>query len=162
MNTPYRIGTGFDVHAFAEGRKLIIGGAEIPFERGLLGHSDADVLLHAICDALLGSIGSGDIGMHFPNTDPKYKNANSLNLLQHVYQLVKDNGYSIGNLDAVITAQRPIISPYIPVMKKNIAKILSVDESDISIKATTTEKLGFVGREEGIAAWASVLIIKND
>ena len=161
MNTPYRIGIGFDVHAFADGRKLIIGGVEIPFEKGLVGHSDADVLLHAICDALLGSIGSGDIGTHFPDKDPKYKDVNSLNLLQQVNELVKGKQYSIGNIDAIITAQRPKLVSFIPSMKKNITSILSIDETDISIKATTTEKLGFVGREEGIAAWASVLIIKN-
>lgn len=161
MNTPYRTGIGFDVHAFAENRKLIIGGVEIPFEKGLEGHSDADVLLHAICDALLGSIAAGDIGLHFPDTDPKYKNASSLELLKAVNKLVLRVGYSVGNIDSVITAQRPKISGYILQMRKKIADILHTDFENISIKATTTEKLGFVGREEGISAFASVLLIKN-
>ena len=161
MNSPYRIGIGFDVHAFADNRKLIIGGVDIPFEKGLAGHSDADVLLHAISDALLGSISAGDIGQHFPDTDPKYKNANSLTLLNHVYELVQRNGYSIGNIDTVITAQRPKLANYIPLMQKNISEVLQTEIENISIKATTTEKLGFVGREEGLSAFASDLIIKN-
>jgi len=161
LNSPYRIGIGFDVHAFTDNRKLIIGGVDIPFEKGLAGHSDADVLLHAISDALLGSISAGDIGQHFPDTDPKYKNANSLTLLKHVYELVKRKGYSIGNIDAVITAQRPKLANYIPLMQKNISEVLQTEVENISIKATTTEKLGFVGREEGLSAFASVLIIKN-
>lgn len=161
MNSPYRIGIGFDVHAFADSRKLIIGGVDIPFEKGLAGHSDADVLLHAISDALLGSISAGDIGQHFPDTDPKYKNVNSLTLLKHVYELVQRKGYSIGNIDAVITAQRPKLANYIPLMRKNISDVLQTEIENISIKATTTEKLGFVGREEGLSAFASVLIIKN-
>ena len=161
MNSPYRIGIGFDVHAFADNRKLIIGGVDIPFEKGLAGHSDADVLLHAISDALLGSISAGDIGQHFPDTDPKYKNANSLTLLKHVYELVQRKGYSLGNIDAVITAQRPKLATHIPLMRKNISDILQTEIENISIKATTTEKLGFVGREEGLSAFASVLIIKN-
>ena len=161
MNSPYRIGIGFDVHAFADNRKLIIGGVDIPFEKGLAGHSDADVLLHAISDALLGSISAGDIGQHFPDTDPKYKNANSLTLLKHVYELVQRKGYSVGNIDAVITAQRPKLATHIPLMRKNISDVLQTEIENISIKATTTEKLGFVGREEGLSAFASVLIIKN-
>lgn len=161
MNSPYRIGFGFDVHAFADNRKLIVGGVEIPFEKGLAGHSDADVLLHAICDALLGSISADDIGQLFPDTDPQYKNADSLILLKQVYSLIILKGYSIGNIDAMITAERPKLSPYIPQMKRNIASVLQTDEENISIKATTTEKLGFVGREEGLTAFASVLIIKN-
>ena len=161
MNSPYRIGIGFDVHAFADNRKLIIGGVDIPFEKGLAGHSDADVLLHAISDALLGSISAGDIGQHFPDTDPKYKNANSLTLLKHVYELVQRKGYSLGNIDAVITAQRPKLATHIPLMRKNISDVLQTEIENISIKATTTEKLGFVGREEGLSAFASVLIIKN-
>jgi 2-C-methyl-D-erythritol 2,4-cyclodiphosphate synthase len=161
LKTPYRIGNGFDVHAFAENRKLIVGGVEIPFEKGLAGHSDADVLLHAICDALLGSISAGDIGQHFPDTDPQFKNADSLTLLKQVYSLIILKGYSIGNIDAMITAERPKLSPYIPQMKKNIANVLQTDEENISIKATTTEKLGFVGREEGLTAFASALIIKK-
>lgn len=161
MNSPYRTGIGFDVHAFADNRKLIIGGVDIPFEKGLAGHSDADVLLHAISDALLGSIAAGDIGQHFPDTDPKYKNANSLTLLKHVYELVQRKGYSVGNIDAVITAQKPKLANHIPLMQKNIADVLQTEIENISIKATTTEKLGFVGREEGLSAFASVLIIKS-
>ncbi len=161
MNNPYRIGIGFDVHAFVNNRKLIIGGVEIPFEKGLAGHSDADVLLHAICDALLGSISAGDIGMHFPDNDPKYKNANSLELLKYVYKLVIQAGYSIANVDTIITVQRPKLSGYAIQMKKNIADVLHTSVENISIKATTTENLGFVGREEGVSAFASVLIIKT-
>lgn len=161
MNTPFRTGIGFDVHAFAENRKLIIGGVEIPFEKGLEGHSDADVLLHSICDALLGSIAAGDIGLHFPDTNSKYKNASSLDLLKTVNELVLRVGYSVGNIDSVIAAQRPKLSGYILQMRKKIADVLHTDFENISIKATTTEKLGFVGREEGISAFASVLLIKN-
>ncbi len=161
MNTPYRIGIGFDVHAFADNRKLIIGGVDIPFEKGLAGHSDADVLLHAICDALLGSISAGDIGLHFPDTDPQYKNADSITLLKHVYNLVQNKGYTLGNVDAMITAQRPKLSTYIPVMQRNIADVFQTEIENISIKATTTEKLGFVGREEGLSALASVIIFKD-
>ena len=161
MNSPYRIGIGFDVHAFADSRKLIIGGVDIPFEKGLAGHSDADVLLHAISDALLGSISAGDIGQHFPDTDPKYKNANSLTLLKYAYELIQRKGYSLGDIDAVITAQRPKLATHIPLMRKNISDVLQTEIENISIKATTTEKLGFVGREEGLSAFASVLIIKN-
>lgn len=162
MNPSYRIGIGFDVHAFTDNRKLIIGGVDIPFEKGLAGHSDADVLLHAISDALLGSISAGDIGIHFPDTDQKYKNANSLDLLSQVYDLVRAKGFIIGNIDAVITAQKPKISSYVAQMKKNIADILQTDIENISIKATTTERLGFVGREEGISALATVLILKSE
>lgn len=161
MNNPYRIGIGFDVHAFADNRKLIIGGVDIPSEKGLAGHSDADVLLHAICDALLGSISAGDIGLHFPDTDPQYKNADSITLLKHVYNLVQNKGYTLGNVDAMITAQRPKLSTYIPVMQRNIADVFQTEIENISIKATTTEKLGFVGREEGLSALASVIIFKK-
>ncbi len=161
MKAPYRIGIGFDVHAFAENRKLILGGVDIPFEKGLAGHSDADVLVHAICDALLGSISAGDIGVHFPNTDPKYKDANSLDLLKEVYRLIESKGYSLGNVDAMIAAEKPKLSSYIPTMKSNIAAVLKTDVEDVSIKATTTEKLGFAGREEGIFAFATVIIIKS-
>ena len=161
MNSPYRIGIGFDVHAFADNRKLIIGGVDIPFEKGLAGHSDADVLLHAICDALLGSISAGDIGRHFPDTDPKYKNADSMDLLKRVYELVQAKGFVLGNADCIVTAQRPKISPYVLQMQKNIADLLQTDIENISIKATTTEKLGFIGREEGISAFASVIIIQT-
>ena len=161
MNSPYRIGIGFDVHAFADNRKLIIGGVDIPFEKGLAGHSDADVLLHAISDALLGSISAGDIGQHFPDTDPKYKNVNSMDLLKSVYELVQAKGFVLGNVDCVITAQRPKIFSYVPQMKKNIADILQTEIENVSIKATTTERLGFVGREEGISAFSSVIIIQT-
>ena len=161
MKAPYRIGIGFDVHAFAENRKLILGGVDIPFEKGLAGHSDADVLVHAICDALLGSISAGDIGVHFPDTDPKYKDANSLDLLKKVYHLIESKGYSLGNVDAMIAAEKPKLNSYIPEMKSNIAAVLKTDVEDVSIKATTTEKLGFAGRGEGIFAFATVIIIKS-
>lgn len=161
MSAQFRTGIGFDVHAFVDNRKLIIGGVDIPFEKGLAGHSDADVLIHAICDALLGSISAGDIGKHFPDTDEKFKDANSMDLLKYVYELVQKKGFTLGNLDAVITAQRPKLAMYIPLMQKNIANILQSDVESISIKATTTEMLGFVGREEGLSAFASVLITKN-
>jgi 2-C-methyl-D-erythritol 2,4-cyclodiphosphate synthase len=162
LKTQFRIGHGFDVHAFAENRKLIIGGVEIPYEKGLLGHSDADVLLHAICDALLGALALGDIGKHFPDTDDRFKNADSKKLLIHVYNLVKEKGYALGNIDAVIMAQKPKLMNYISVMQKKIAALLESEIDQISIKATTTEKLGFVGREEGIAAMATVLLIKSE
>jgi len=162
LKTQFRIGHGFDVHAFAENRKLIIGGVEIPYEKGLLGHSDADVLLHAICDALLGALALGDIGKHFPDTDDRFKNADSKKLLIHVYNLVKEKGYALGNIDAVIMAQKPKLMNYISLMQKKIATLLESEVDQISIKATTTEKLGFVGREEGIAAMATVLLIKSE
>ncbi len=158
MSREFRTGIGFDVHAFAENRKLIIGGVNIPFEKGLLGHSDADVLLHAISDALLGAAALGDIGQHFPDTDEKYKNADSLILLQKVYELVMQKGYVLGNVDAVVILQRPKLLPFIKKIRENIAGILKADIEQISIKATTTEKLGFTGREEGVSAMASVLI----
>ncbi len=157
----YRTGLGFDVHAFAEGRKLIIGGVEIPHSKGLLGHSDADVLLHAISDALLGALALGDIGSHFPDTDEKFKDADSTVLLKKVYDLVLQKDYELVNLDAVIALQKPKIAPYINAMKEKISFILSTEKDNISIKATTTEKLGFVGREEGISAFATVLINKK-
>ncbi len=154
----FKTGLGFDVHAFAENRKLIIGGVEIPFEKGLLGHSDADVLLHAICDALLGALALGDIGQHFPDTDEKYKNADSKMLLKNVYLLIKEKGFVLGNLDAVVAMQKPKMSAYIPEMRKIIAELLESEIEKVSVKATTTEKLGFVGREEGVSAFATVLI----
>ncbi|MBZ0198984.1 MAG: 2-C-methyl-D-erythritol 2,4-cyclodiphosphate synthase [Ignavibacteriaceae bacterium] len=160
MNLQFRIGQGFDVHAFAEGRKLILGGVEVPYSKGLLGHSDADVLLHAITDALLGALALGDIGKHFPDTDEKYKDADSKLLLKHVYKLIKEKGYILGNVDAVIIAQKPKLMNFIPGMQKRIAEILGAEFDQISIKATTTEKLGFIGREEGIASMATVLISK--
>lgn len=160
MSQEYRTGIGFDVHAFAENRKLIIGGVEIPFEKGLAGHSDADVLLHAISDALLGALALGDIGKHFPDTDAKYKDADSAFLLAEVYKLVEQKGYTIGNIDAVIMLQRPKVSAYIEKMRDRIAHILKTDADNISVKATTTEHLGFTGREEGAAAMATVSLLK--
>ncbi len=155
-----RIGYGFDIHQLVENRKLILGGVEIPFEKGLLGHSDADVLLHAITDALLGALALGDIGQHFPDTDPQHKNADSRKLLKHCYALVKKKGYVLSNLDATIVAQRPKLMPHLPKIINLIATDLEVDENQVSVKATTSEKLGFVGREEGISATAVVLIQK--
>ncbi|MDF2904449.1 MAG: ispF [Bacillus sp. (in: firmicutes)] len=154
----FRIGQGFDVHQLTEGRPLIIGGITIPYEKGLLGHSDADVLLHTIADALLGAIGAGDIGKHFPDTDPAFKNADSAHLLERVYQIVKEAGYEVVNADCTIIAQKPKMAPYIESMKSRIAEILQVANNQINVKATTTEKLGFAGREEGIAAQAVVLL----
>jgi 2-C-methyl-D-erythritol 2,4-cyclodiphosphate synthase len=156
-----RIGFGYDVHAFTDGRKLIIGGIEIPYEKGLAGHSDADVLLHAIADALLGALSLGDIGHHFPDTDPKYKDADSKILLSEVYKLIINRGYVLGNLDAVIALQKPKLAPHINYMKVTIARILNCNPDQISIKATTTEKLGFIGKGEGIEATAVVLVIKE-
>ena len=158
----YRTGIGYDVHAFADDRKLIIGGVEIVYEKGLAGHSDADVLLHAITDALLGSLALGDLGKHFPDTDQKYKDADSKILLKDAYNLIKESGYKIGNIDAVVSAQKPKLSPYIDEMRKIISKLLDTDIENVSVKATTTEKLGFVGREEGIAAFATVLVVKSE
>lgn len=160
MNQEFRTGIGFDVHAFANNRKLIIGGVEIPFEKGLAGHSDADVLLHSISDALLGALALGDIGKHFPDDDPKFKNADSGFLLSEVYKMVEGNGYAVGNIDAVIMMQKPKISPYVDEMRNKIAVLLKVNAERISIKATTTERLGFTGREEGAAAMATVLLTK--
>lgn len=154
----FRIGQGFDVHQLTEGRPLIIGGITIPFEKGLLGHSDADVLLHTVADACLGAIGAGDIGKHFPDTDPKFLDADSAKLLEHVYKIVKESGYELVNADCTIIAQKPKMAPYIDDMKKRIAEILGSAIDQINVKATTTEKLGFAGREEGIAAQAVVLL----
>lgn len=156
-----RVGQGFDVHQFAKGRKLVIGGIEIPSEKGLLGHSDADVLLHAIADAALGAIALGDIGKHFPDTDPTYKDADSAKLLTSVWHLVKQEGYILGNLDCTIIAQTPKMAPYIEIIKERIAHILGVSISQINVKATTTEWLGFIGREEGIAAQCVILLEKD-
>lgn len=158
----FKIGQGFDVHQFVEGRPCIIGGVEIPYEKGLLGHSDADVLLHTIADACLGAIGEGDIGRHFPDTDPKYKDADSQVLLQHVWKLVKDRGYELGNMDCTVIAQAPKMAPYIEAIRANIAGLIEADASQINVKATTTEKLGFTGRKEGIAAQAVVLLQNSD
>ncbi len=162
MKNKFRIGNGYDVHQFAEGRKLFLGGIEVPSEKGLLGHSDADVLLHAICDALLGALALGDIGRHFPDNDPAYKNIDSKMLLEKVYELVNNEGYEINNLDAVIIMENPKLSGYIPLMRKKIAKILNCEGEQISIKATTSEKIGFVGREEGAAAFSTILLIQKE
>ena len=153
-----RIGQGFDVHALVDGRKLIIGGVEIPYHLGLLGHSDADVLLHAICDALLGACALGDIGRHFPDSDARYKGIDSRELTRHVMRLVAEQGYRVVNLDATIIAQAPKMAPHIPTMVANIAADLGVAPGAINVKATTTEQLGFTGRGEGIAAQAICLL----
>ncbi|MFA5172287.1 MAG: 2-C-methyl-D-erythritol 2,4-cyclodiphosphate synthase [Sulfuriferula sp.] len=156
--TNLRIGHGFDVHAFASERKLIIGGVDIPYELGLAGHSDADVLLHAICDALLGAAGLGDIGRHFPDTDARFKGIDSRRLLREVANLIAQQGYQLGNLDSTIIAQAPKMAPHIATMQANIAADLGVDMSAVNVKATTTEKLGFTGRGEGIAAEAVCML----
>ena len=153
-----RIGQGYDVHALVAGRKLILGGVEIAHDKGLLGHSDADVLLHAVCDALLGAAALGDIGRHFPDSDPKYKGIDSRELLRHVAALVRAKGFRIGNVDATIIAEAPRMAPHIPKMVANIAADLGLDAAMVNVKATTTEKLGFTGRGEGIAAQAVCLI----
>ena len=153
-----RIGHGYDVHAFADNRKCILGGVDVPCEKGLLGHSDADVLLHAISDSLLGAAALGDIGKHFPDTDPRYKGADSLVLLENVCNLVKSKGYRVNNIDATVIAQMPKLAPYIDEMRGNIAKALGVDVDFVSVKATTEEKLGFTGRKEGISAHCVCLI----
>ena len=156
-----RIGQGFDVHQLVEGRKLIIGGVTIPYEKGLLGHSDADVLLHAICDALLGAAGLGDIGRHFSDTDPQYKNIDSRVLLHNVYRLLEEHGYTVVNIDATIIAQAPKMSPYISLMISNIAHELRMEAHDVNVKAKTAERLGPVGRGEGIEAEAVCLIVQQ-
>lgn len=153
-----RIGTGYDVHRLGEGLPLWVGGVLIPHTHGLIGHSDADVLLHAISDALLGAAALGDIGKHFPDTDPQYKGISSLKLLTRVETLLKDEGYSIGNIDSTIAAQAPKFAPYIDQMRKNIAQALNIPYDTVSVKATTTEHLGFEGRKEGISAQAVALI----
>jgi len=154
-----RIGIGYDVHRLVENRKLILGGEIIPYELGLLGHSDADVLVHAIMDALLGAAGLGDIGKHFPDTDPKYKGISSITLLSYVKKSLDEIEYKIGNIDSIVICQRPKLKDYIPQMQENIAKILDVEVSQVSVKATTTEKLGFAGRGEGIASEAIALLV---
>lgn len=153
-----RIGQGYDVHRLVEGRKLIIGGVDIPHNVGLLGHSDADVLLHAISDAILGAAALGDIGKHFPDTDPKFKGADSLVLLSHCGKLVREKGYRINNIDATIVAQRPKMSPHIQTMRENIARALEIEINQVNVKATTEEKLGFTGTEQGISSYAAALI----
>jgi len=153
-----RIGIGYDVHRLVENRKLILGGIEIPHHRGCLGHSDADVLTHAICDALLGALALGDIGQHFPDTSPEFKDIDSRILLKRVHTLIKTKGYFISNIDSTIVLQTPKIADFIPLMRQKLAKTLNIDLNQISIKATTTEKLGFQGREEGISAQAVCLL----
>ena len=156
-----RIGFGYDVHQLVENRKMIVGGVEIPFEKGLLGHSDADVLVHAIMDSILGALGLGDIGKHFPDTDPKYKDISSVYLLSQVHKLMDERGYCIGNIDGTIVAQRPKMADHIEDMRKIISKTLDMSIGDINIKATTTEWLGFVGNEEGIASYSSCILKKK-
>ena len=153
-----RIGHGYDVHRLVEGRRLILGGVDIPWERGLLGHSDADVLTHAVMDALLGAAGLGDIGRHFPDTDPAYAGADSLRLLAHVTALLRERGFTVGNVDATVLAQRPKLAPHIPQMRDNLARVMGVDASQVNVKATTEEGLGFTGSGEGMAAHAVALI----
>ncbi len=155
-----RIGQGFDVHQLVEGRPCIIGGVTIPYEKGLLGHSDADVLLHAVADAVLGALALGDIGKHFPDTDPLYKDADSVKLLERVWELAKARGYRLGNIDSTIIAQRPKMAPYIPQMVEVIARVLEADVSQVNVKATTSEQLGFTGRGEGIAAQSVVCLTR--
>ena len=156
-----RIGHGYDVHKLVEGRRLILGGVDIPYEKGLLGHSDADVLLHAISDSLLGAAALGDIGKHFPDTDEAYKNADSLVLLSRVNEIINSAGYKVSNVDATVIAQAPKLAPFIPQMRLNIARALEVELDSVSIKATTEEHLGFTGEEKGIAAHAVCLVYKK-
>jgi len=156
-----RVGTGYDVHRLEQGRKLVMGGVDIPFEKGLLGHSDADVLLHAICDALLGAAGLGDIGKHFPDADQRYKGISSLKLLGEVRSLLEQKGFRVNNIDSTIVAERPRMAPHIPAMIGNIAEAVRVDVSAVNVKATTTEGLGFAGKGEGIAAYAVCSIVSS-
>jgi 2-C-methyl-D-erythritol 2,4-cyclodiphosphate synthase len=155
-----RVGIGYDVHPLVKNRKLILGGVDISHERGLLGHSDADVLVHALMDALLGALALGSIGDYFPDTDKKYKDADSLKLLAKVFELITEQGYKISNVDTVLLCEEPKLKPFIPQMKRNLAKVLGLAETAVGIKATTTEKLGYVGRREGIAAEAVALLLK--
>ncbi len=155
-----RIGFGYDVHKLIEDRNLIIGGVHIPYEKGLLGHSDADVLVHTIMDSILGALALGDIGKHFPDTDPQYKDISSIRLLEKVYKLMVEKSYRIGNIDVTIAAERPKLAPYIENMRENISKSLNTSIDNINIKATTTEELGFVGRKEGISAYGVCLLDK--
>ncbi len=157
-----RIGTGYDVHKLVEGRKLILGGVEIPYEKGLLGHSDADVLIHAVMDALLGAAALGDIGVHFPDTDPAYKDISSVLLLERVRDLLEEHGYTVGNIDATVIAQKPKMSPYIEKMRENIAHALDIEADQVNVKATTEEGLGFTGSGEGISAQAVALLLSPE
>ncbi len=155
-----RIGTGYDVHKLTEDRRLILGGVEIPFEKGLLGHSDADVLVHAVMDSLLGAAALGDIGQHFPDTDPRYAGADSIALLREVRRILEEAGYRVGNVDATIICQRPKLAGYLPRMRENIAAALEISVGQVSVKATTEEHLGFTGRGEGISAQAAALLLE--
>ena len=156
-----RIGQGYDVHRLTAGRRLILGGVEIPFEKGLLGHSDADVLLHALCDALLGGAALGDIGKHFPDSDPAYAGVSSLFLLKETARLLREAGYTVGNVDSTVIAQKPKLAPFLPEMRENIARVLGIPVENVSVKATTEEGLGFTGSGEGIAASAVALLLKE-
>ena len=157
-----RVGLGYDVHKLVDGRKLIIGGVDIPHEKGLLGHSDADVLVHAVMDSILGALALGDIGKHFPDTDEKYKGADSIKLLEFVHNLINEKGYGIGNIDCTIIAQSPKMAPHISNMRENMAKALNTSIDNINVKATTEEGLGFTGAKEGIAAQSICLLVKVD
>ena len=158
--TDMRIGHGYDVHRLVEGRKLILGGVEIPHTVGLLGHSDADVLTHAVMDAVVGALGLGDIGKHFPDTDPRFKDSDSIKLAAHIYTLMEERGYAIGNIDATVIAQAPKLAPYIDQMRDNLADVWHTAPDRVNVKATTEEKLGFTGAKEGIAAHCVCLLIK--
>jgi 2-C-methyl-D-erythritol 2,4-cyclodiphosphate synthase len=158
--TTIRVGQGYDIHRLCAGRKLILGGETIEYYLGLDGHSDADVICHAVMDSLLGAAALGDIGMHFPNTDPFYKDSNSIELMRHVEQLITQNSFRIGNIDITVIAEKPKLAPYIPRMITNISKVLGIEEGFVSIKATTNEQVGFIGRGEGIAALSVALIYK--
>lgn len=162
MSLIMRIGIGFDVHRFSEERDLILGGVNIPYKRGLLGHSDADVLIHAICDALLGALALGDIGTNFPPSDLKYRNISSLKLLEEVAKKIREKGYEVSNVDSVVIAEEPKIAPFVKEMRDNISSVLIIDPNRISVKATTTEELGFTGRKEGIAVKAVAILSRRD
>ena len=161
MKNPFRIGTGYDIHRLVEGRPLVLGGVEIPFEKGLLGHSDSDVLVHAVADALLGAAALGDIGTHFPDTDPRYSGASSLELLARVVELIEEKGFSVANLDSVILAERPRLAPHIPDIRRQLASALKIDIERISVKAKTNEGLDAIGRGEAMAAQAVALLSKK-
>ncbi|MCX8079830.1 MAG: 2-C-methyl-D-erythritol 2,4-cyclodiphosphate synthase [Bacteroidia bacterium] len=161
MGCPFRVGFGFDVHPLRQGRKLMLGGVEVPHHSGCDGHSDADVLLHALCDALLGAAGLRDIGYYFPNTDEKYKNINSIILLEEVYKLITQKGFRVGNVDVTVVLEEPKLKNYIDAMKKNISEVLKIEMEDVSVKATTNEKLGYVGSREGVNAYAVALLFRD-
>ena len=161
MLLDYRVGSGYDVHALGEGLRLVLGGVEIPHEKGCIAHSDGDVLIHALCDALLGSVAAGDIGLHFPDSDPRFKGVDSCVLLAEVCRIVRGKGYEIGNADCTIAMQRPKLRPYIDRMRSRLAEVMAVDADRVSVKATTTERLGFEGEERGVSATATVLIFRN-